>query len=242
MTEKPKKRFKDSTFYKEIRKLLDDLKPMSWKQRIDHIWTYYKEYIGLFALFAFVTTGLIASSIQAQKETVITGMMVNITIEQEGFNYLSEDYAEKLQLGKDQQVALEYTSFADLETSADEANYYAAMTVVVEVAAARLDYMILDKLGMEFYTGQEVYMDLSKVFTEEELAEFAEKDLLVYCMEEEEQIPWPAAIKITDLPYIKDNVTSQGDVYFALGGSSERYEEIRAVWEYINAWQPQVEQ
>ena len=242
MRETLKKSFKDTTFYKEIIKLRDELKPMSWQKRIDHIWTYYKEYIGLFAVFAFVTIGLISSAVQAQKETVITGMMVNITIEQEGFNYLSEDYAEVLQLSKDQQVALEYTSFADIATSVDEADYYAAMTVVAEVAAKRLDYMILDKMGMEFYTGQEVYMDLSKVFTEEELAEFAEKELLIYCMEEEERIPWPAAIKINDLPFIKDNVTSPGDIYFALAGSSENFEQIRAVWEYIKAWEPQTEQ
>ena len=237
MGETPKKKFKDTKFYKEIIQLRDEMKPMSWKDRVDHIWTYYKEYIGVFALLIFVLTGLISSSIEAQKDTIITGIMVNITIEQEGYNYLSTDYADKLQIKKNQKVALEYTSFADFQQSAEEADYYAAMTVVAEVSAKRLDYMILDKMGMEFYTGQEVYMDLRKVFTEEELADFAEKELLIYCMEEGEQEPWPAAIKITDLAYIKDNVTSEGDVYFALSGSSEKYEQIRAVWEYIKAWE-----
>lgn len=237
MRETPKKSIKDTKVYKHLKKLLEDLKPMPWSKRIDHIWTYYKEYIGLFALFVFVLTGLITSGIQAQKETVITGMMVNITIEQEGFNYLSEDYAEELGIGKDKLVALEYTSFADLAINLDEGNYYAAMTVVAEVSAKKLDYMILDKMGMEFYTGQEVYMDLRNVFTEEEIADFAERDLLIYCMEEEERKPWPAAIKINDLAFVKDNVTSEGDVYFALSGSSERYEQIRHIWEYIKAWE-----
>ena len=191
----------------------------------------------MFAILGVVLTGLISSSIEAQKENVITGMMVNITIEQEGFNYLSTDYAQKLNINRNQKVNLEYTTFADLQTNGSQENYYAAMTVVLEVSAKKLDYMILDKLGMEFYTGQEVYMDLSKVFTPEELADFAEKELLIYLIEEEEQKPWPAAIKITDLPYIKDNVTSEGDVYFALSGSSVKYEQLRDVWEYINAWE-----
>lgn len=238
MSDIPKKKtFKQSKFYEELIKLRDEMKPMSWKQRVDHIWTYYKEYIGVFALLIFVLVGLISSSISAQKEAVITGIMVNITIDQEGFNYLSTDYAEHLGIGNDQKVGLEYTSFLDLETSTSEQDYYSAMTVIAEVSAKRLDYMILDDLSMAFYAGQEVYMDLGQVFTEEELAEFAEKDLLIYCMEEEEQEPWPAAIKINDLAYIKDNVTSQTDVYFALSGSSEKLEEIRAVWEYINAWE-----
>lgn len=232
-----KKKFKDTGFGREVIKLLDDLKPMSWKQRIDHIWTYYKEYIGVFSLLIFVCVGLISSAISAQRERVITGIMVNITMTQEGFNYLSTDYAEHLEIGKDKDVKLEYTSFNDLETSTSEQDYYAAMTVVAEVSAKKLDYMLLDELAMEFYAGQEVYMDLNKVFTEEELAEFAEKELLIYCMEEKDQEAWPAAIKINDLAYVQDTVTSEGDVYFALSGSSEKYEQLRNVWEYIKNWE-----
>lgn len=238
MGEKPrKKKFKDTTFGKELIKLWNDLKPMTWNQRFDHIWTYYKEYIGLIALLIFVCTGLITSTIAAQRESVVTGIMVNVTVSQEGFNYLSTDYAEYLGVGKDKDVKLEYTSFLDLEKSDSEQDYYAAMTVIAEVSAKKLDYMILDQLSMGFYAGQEVYMDLRKVFTEEELAEFAEKELLIYCMEEEEQEPWPAAIRINDLPYVKEHISSEGSVYFALSGSSEKYEQLRAVWEYIKAWE-----
>ena len=234
-----KKTLKDTAFGREVTKLLNDLKPMSWKQRIDHIWTYYKEYIGVFSLLIFVTVGLISSMISAQREQVITGIMVNITMTQEGFNYLSTDYAEYLDIGKDKDVKLEYTSFGDLETSTSEQDYYASLSVVAEVSAKKLDYMILDKLAMVFYTGQEVYMDLSKVFTEEELAEFAEKELLIYCVEEGDQESWPAAIKINDLAYVQDTVTSEGDVYFALSGSSEKYEQLRNVWEYMKNWESQ---
>lgn len=238
MGETPKKKkMKETAFVRELIKLWNDMKPMTWSQRFDHIWTYYKEYIGLLALLIFVCTGLITSTIAAQRERVITGIMVNITISQEGFNYLSTDYAEYLDVGKDKDVKLEYTSFMDPQKADSEQDYYASMSVVAEVSAKKLDYMILDQLSMSFYAGQEVYMDLRKVFTEAELAEFAEKELLIYCMEEEEQEPWPAAIKINDLAYIKDNVTSEGSVYFALSGSSEKYEQLRNVWEYIKAWE-----
>lgn len=232
-----KKTFKQSWVYQEIIKLREEMKPMSWSQRIDHIWTYYKEYIGLLALVIFISTGLITSIVRAQREVLITGIMVNLTVDQEGYNYLSEDYAEYLEIKDKEKVRLEYTSFMDLATSSSEQDYYAAMTVIAEVSAKKLDYMILDEFSMGFYAGQEVYLDLSKVFTQEELDAFAEKDLLIYCMEEEEQVRWPAAIKITDLPYVKDNITAEDDVYFALSGSSEKYEQIRDMWEYINAWE-----
>lgn len=234
---KLKQKYLKSKFHKEIVQLRTEMKPMTWKQRVDHIWTYYKEYIGLVALFLFISIGLITSMVNARKPTVITGMLVNVGMDQVGYNYLSEDYAEYLKLGDNSKIKMEATSFHDLETNASEENYYAAMTVVAEVSAKKLDYMILDEMGMKFYAGQEVYLDLTNIFTEAELKEFAEKDLLIYCMEEEEKKPWPAAVKISDLPFIQEYVTTEGEVFFAGSGSSAKYEEIRQLWDYMNAWE-----
>ena len=235
---KKKKKFKESNLYLGFKKLLEDIKPMTFREKVDHIWTYYKEYIGLISLLLFVTVGLVSSMItNILTDTVIAGAMVNITCAQEAYDYISTDYEEHLGLTGFKDVRLEYTYFQDMETSNDEKDYYAAMGIVAEVAAKKLDYLILDKMSMAYYAGQEVYMDLTKVFTQEELDAFAEKELLIYCMEEEEQDPWPAAVKINDLPYIKDNLTIEGDVYLAFAGSSEKTEELRAFWEYLNAWE-----
>ena len=254
-------KFAQSKFGKEVISLRDEMKPMTWKQRVDHIWTYYKEYIGLIALLLFISIGLISSMITGseRRNTVVTGIMVNIVIDQDGMNYLSTDYANHLGV-KEEKISLEYTSFYDLETNPSEENYYASMIVVNEVSAKMLDYMILDKLGMEFYTGQEVYLDLREFFTLEELKAFAAENRLVFCLEEdtaaglsEEELYalqlqvlepsgaditgcWPAAVKISDLAYIKDNVTTDSDIYFALAGSTEKIEEVRSVWNYMNAW------
>ena len=238
MATKKKKKFKESGFYLGWKKLLEDIKPMTFPEKVDHIWTYYKEYIGVIGLLLFVTVGLVSSMItNILTETVISGAMVNITCAQEAYDYISTDYEEHLGLTGMRNVRLEYTYFQDMEANNDEKDYYAAMGIVAEVAAKKLDYLIMDKMSMVYYTGQEVYMDLSNVFTKEELDAFAQKDLLIYCMEEEEKIPWPAALKINDLPYIKENLTSQGDVYLAFAGSSSKLEEIRAFWEYLNAWE-----
>lgn len=238
MARSKKKKFKESGFYLGWKKLLEDIKPMTFPEKVDHIWTYYKEYIGVIGLLLFVTVGLVSSMItNILTETVISGAMVNITCAQEAYDYISTDYEEHLGLTGMRNVRLEYTYFQDMEANNDEKDYYAAMGIVAEVAAKKLDYLIMDKMSMAYYAGQEVYMDLSNVFTKEELDAFAHKDLLIYCMEEEEKIPWPAALKINDLPYIKENLTSQGDVYLAFAGSSSKLEEIRAFWEYLNAWE-----
>lgn len=256
---KNKEAFKQTNFYKELMKLQNNLKAMTWKQRIEHIWEYYKEYMFVAGVFLMIIIGLIAGSISAGKETVVTGIMVNLTIDQKGYNYLSTDYAQYIGEKDEEKVRLEYTEFSDLLLDASDENYNAAQVVILEVAAKKLDYMILDKLAMEFYTSQEIYLDLRNFFTLEELQEFAEQDLLVFCLEEKAaQLPaeelkllqeyclteegadieycWPAAVKITDMNYVKDNVTSSGDIYFALAGSTEKLEEVHGIWEYMKAW------
>lgn len=235
-------KIKSSNFYKDIQKLREEMKPMTFKQKVDHIWTYYKDYILVSLPFLLIIVGLIASSISNATEKVVTGIMVNITIDQEGFNYLSTDYEEYLGIEKGQEVKLEYTNFEDLTTSTDtENNYYAAMGVIGEVSAKTLDYMILDGMSMQFYSTQEVYGDLRTVFTEEELATFKEKNLLVYCLEEGQTEGWPAAVKIDDLPFVKKYIRSDDSVFFALSGSSQKLEACRAIWEYINAWEEPTE-
>ena len=190
--------------------------------------------------------------------THLTGIMVNISINQEAVNYLSVDYAALLGVPADK-VKLESTDFSDLTTDLSEENYNASMIIVNEVSAKILDYMILDKLGMEFYTGQEVYMDLRDFFSLEELQAFLEKDQLIFCLEEaaadksaeelkalqkeclteagkEIEYCWPAAVKITDMEFVKKNITNEGNIYFALAGSSQKMQQLRDFWEYIKAY------
>ena len=237
-TPKKKKTFKESDFYLGWKKLLEDIKPMTFSEKVDHIWTYYKEYIGVVALLLFVLIGLVSSMVNnLMTDTVLAGAMINVTCSQEAYDYISTDYEEVLGLTGHREVRLEYTYFPDMEANTNEEDYYAAMGIIAEVAAKKLDYLVMDKVSMGYYAGQEVYMDLSRVFTEEELADFAERGLLIYCMEEEEKIPWPAAIKINYRPYIQDNLTVQNEVYLAFAGSSDKVEELRAFWEYLLAWE-----
>lgn len=215
------------------------MEPMTTKQRIDHLWTYYKEYLWVAVLAVILIGAMISSLINLSKTEVVTGILVNMTVEQEGMNYLSEDYAKKI--GADpfwDEVKVEYTAFTALtDQSNSEQNYYAAMTVVAEVSAEKLDYMILDKVGMEFYITQGVYMDLREFFTEEEIAQFAAEDRLIYAQEEGSEDKWVAAVDISDIPFVQDNVTSEGPTYFALAGNTQKLDICRDIWNHIHAWE-----
>lgn len=214
--------------------------PMTGKQRVEHLWMYYSEYLWIAAVVLILVAALFSSVINLTfKKTVVTGMMVNFTIDQEGYNYLSEDFAQRIGAKKNRElVKLEYTAFDPLTEQANsEQSYYAAMTVVAEVSAEKLDYILLDKAGMEFYITQAVYMDLREFFTEEELAQLAAEDRLIYAQEEGSEDKWVVAADITELAFVQDNITSEGPIYFALSGSAPNRENCREIWEHIHAWQ-----
>ena len=215
------------------------MKPMTGKERAEHLWMYYSEYLWIVGVVVILVGAMITSVFNLlTKETVVTGIMVNFTITQEGHNYLAEDYAEKIGAKEGRElVNLEYTVF-DLmsDASASEQSYYAAMTVVAEVSAQKLDYILLDKAGMEFYITQSVYMDLREFFTPEEIAQFAAEERLIYAQEEGSEDKWVVAVDITELPFVQDTITSEGPIYFALSGSAQHVEQCHGIWEHINAW------
>jgi hypothetical protein len=236
-------KFKESKFYLGWKRLLADMKPMTWSQRIDHLWTYYKEYLVVVALLAiFLCAG--ATVIKAQtQETLVSGMMVNISISQEGYDYLSVDYLEKLggEEGK-QKAELDYTNFSSLEDpTSSEDNYNSMLILLARVSGGMLDYMILDKFAMEYYIVQDVYLDLREFFTPEELEALGDK--VITARQEEETEAWAVAVDITDLPFVQDNVRLEEDdrIYFALSGNSQRPEMCRDAWEYIHAWESKKE-
>jgi hypothetical protein len=177
--------------------------------------------------------------ISRTKETLVSGMMVNITMDPVGMHYMLEGYQNDLAPGdKKHVVELDYTNFGDMmDLEFGESSYYASQILLARVSGKMLDYMILDKFAMEYYITQEVYLDLSKFFTPEELAELDAQKRVIYAMQEGETVRWPIAIVITDIPYVKDNVKNEGDIYFALSGNIRDLDACRNAWERLNAWE-----
>ena len=215
------------------------MKGMTRRQKLDHLWTYYKEFLWIASVVLLLVIATITSLINVIfRERVVTGIMVNISIEQRAMNYLGEEFHDKLG-ARDywDKVNIEYTSFDPVEEIAgDEMSYYASMTIINEVSAETLDYMILDKIAMEYYIQREVYMDLREFFSAEELAKLEAEERLIYAREEEAEEAWVVAVDITDIPFIKDNLTGEFQVYFALAGNTERIEECHKVWQHMQDW------
>lgn len=231
-------KFKKTKLAQGFIKLRNDMKPMTFKEKCEHLWEYYKEW--LLVLFLVVMgIGLVTTIISSRnKEVMVSGMMINIKIEQEGMNYLTTDYSEYLGATSEDQVAeLDYTSFGDpMDPELGEGSFYASMILPARVTGAMLDYIILDEFALRYYVDHEVYMDLRKVFTEEELKQWDAEGRVKYAKQADDIESWPIAIEISNLDFVKDTVNSEGEIYFALSGSSPRPEMCRNAWEYLHAW------
>ena len=236
-------KFKSTAFCKGWIKLINDLKPMTFKQRVDHLWSYYKAYLIIVAMVVMFIGFFVTVIDHRSKTPLVSGMMINMTMTQDGHNYLMEDYQKLLSPDdKNKIVELDYTYFGDLnDPDNGDASYYAAMTFIARVSGQLIDYAMMDKFAMEFYLSQDVYLDLREFFTAEELATLDAENRLIYLqIQDEGEEPgerFPVAVDITELPFIKDTVTSEGPIYFTLSGHIRNLDMCRNAWDRLHAWE-----
>lgn len=233
-------KFKETPVYIGFAKLAADLKPMTWNQRVDHLWTYYKGFLFVLAVVV-LTLSVVVTMISSQAdEIVVGGVVVNTGLHPDGMLYMTDEYkAEIAPDDKHKLVNLEYTIVSDMDDIENgESSLYSSMILSARVSGGMLDYMILDKFAMEYYITHEVYLDLREFFTEEELAELEAQQKVIYAMQEGGTERWPIAIDVSDMPFFKEYVTTEGETYFALSGYVRSLDTCRDVWNRLNNWQP----
>lgn len=233
------KKFKETVFYQDWLTVKEQMEPMSAWEKLGHLWYCYKVYI-LFFGGCFLALGVILGSFisyQSQEE-LVSGMLVNLDMKQAGLEYLREDYSVYLGAEKNQLAGLEYTHFGPLDDPLNaEENYSQALVVIARVEGQMLDYILLDKAGMETFVVYDIYQDLREFFTEAELAEFDAQDRVKYAQYEGETDKRPIAIDVSDVPFIRNNIEGEEEgVYFAISGHNPDMEMCRTTWDYIHDW------
>lgn len=232
---------KTTKLSQEWKKLCRDLKPMTFTQRVDHIWTYYKEYMFVALMVLLLLIAAITMIGNLGRKTYLSGVLCNVSMTQEGHTYLVEGVRERHPEAGEGDVFLNSAIFENpLTVSQVDSSYQAAMAMFAQVEAEDLDYIFMDQVGMDFYAGQEVFLDVRTLLTEEEAAQWENKMAFVQFEDDEgnaEQDAVPLALDVTDLPFVRENIHSSGKVYLAFAGNLPRREATRQLWEDLLAWQ-----
>ena len=224
------------SFFGNLKSLKSDMANMTYKQKLEHIWTYYRWMLIVVAILIMVVSILLASFQNLSKKTVMAGVTVNVFLSDEGKAYISDDYKASLGITSEkEEVYLSHSDIADAASATNfSENYYAVMSLLALCANEEVDYLLLNQVGFETMLVQGAYLDLTKVYTAEELEAFG--DRVVYAQTNQESEPTPMALKITDSPFIQDNADNKGDIYFVFVANSPRTEECRAFFDYMMAW------
>lgn len=223
-----------------MKKLKADLKNMTWKQRWEHLWTYYRWVIIVAVMAVMMISVIVSCVINLNTNTLVAGVCINVELDETGHNALTEDFKAKYGTGvKYEDVPLTQVYLEDFESTKNyQDNYYTLMSLLSLCSAQELDYIIADQIGMENLLKQEAYMDLSAFFTADELAALGDKVIMARSSEQEDDESIPVAVDITDLPFIQAAATPDEDekVYFAVIQNSPRMEQVRQIWDFINGF------
>lgn len=228
------RKYKRQSPYWDFKSLKKNMEGMTFKEKADHIWTYYKEVFLVLLLVGVILYAAIWTLIAPKKEPVFHGILCNVSMKQQCYVYITEDFCESVGFEDLDDLGMNSLAFTrPLLVSDVGDSYEQSMALISMVNAHTVDYMLLDKYAMEFYISHEIYMDLRDFFSEEELEIW--KDQLIYAMPEDgSQEAYPIAINVTELPFIKEAAGTEA--YLAFAANTGRKEYCRSLWEFILAW------
>ena len=219
-------------FKQSVEQLKQELKPMSGKERLDHLWEYYKWVLAV-AVAVIALISIVATSIYNRNvKTVFGGAVVNIYLLDETEQYLKADIEDMLQIENMERVGLEAISMGDLSADVDAATN--ALVVVAWVATQEIDYVIMDESALSYYLNTAVVSDLSQVLTQEQFDMFEGK--LVQAQLEEDGPVVPVALDITDIDFLKDCYVGNRKVYIAFPNNTDHEITPSEFLDYLLAW------
>lgn len=221
-----------------ISQLKENLSGMSFKQKLDHLWTYYKGTLVIVVIVALVASLVSTAIINKSTETLLAGIGININISDEAHAYVVEDYKERIGTGGLEKVIFTQVYMDNFNDPANyEESYYTLMSMLALCTENNLDYLLVDDVAIRNLLAHNMFKDLREFFTEAELEEM--NDRLVWADIAEEGQPEnlvPIAVSISNMPFYKELNTS-ADMYFSVVTNTVRMETLRDFWEYINAWE-----
>lgn len=221
----------------EAKKLTTDLGQMTFRQKVDHLWSYYKGALVGFLVMCMTVSIIITCVRNIYTQTLIAGITVNVNLSECGMQFLSEDYMGIYGANNDEAEALINTTQLKnvADTQSMNENYYSLMGILSLCASNDLDYLIVDDEALRTLMPQGIFMDLTEFFTETEMTQYS--GMLINMEIKDEGVITPVAINISDLPFVDMFVQQEGDIYFTVVCNTKRIDACRELWLHLINYQ-----
>ena len=204
---------------------------MTYKEKLNHIWTYYKWLLVVLIVLIMAVSILLACITNLRKINLMGGITVNIEMSDEGKAYLGDEFKEKIGTGKKRETVICSSMMVGKGETYEEG--FSIQSVEAMCAGQDLDYMILDQDGFGVFLRRGIYKDLTELFSEEELLELQGKGIGIGYNSENEAI----ALDITDCPFAQKNIQTKDKAYFVVVVNAPNAQNCRAMIEHILAWE-----
>jgi len=151
----------------------EKMAPMTPKKKWEYIWNYYKWWIMGFVLLVGIVISGISDAQYQKRQVLVNGIFINTATNAEGYAYVKEDYW--VYTGANPDTRVELTEARSIRFDVEqptELDVNLMMSVDTMIAARDLDYIIGDASAVEFYGQRESLLDLTTVFSEEQLSQW----------------------------------------------------------------------
>lgn len=194
-----------SWYLEEARKL----RPMTLKQKISYLTTYYTRWFVLFLVICLFVSFIGDALIQSRKEIVLQGYFTN-----DDHNYfpgskMEQEYGAVLDLKRGERVVFDDSLYFDLEGTADEYTAASNGKVIATMAVNQLDFMVTTLPVFEHFRGELPMKDLEKFLPQDLLNVVG--DSLVHGLDENGEEAM-VAINMSGSRYLR-NVSAQMEFY-----------------------------
>lgn len=213
------------------RKFWATMKEMTWKERWEYFWEYYKVATIVTIFLAVVLGTILFDALKPRPEVIIKGAIVNVKLSEQTEKDLS-DGLWALYEGTEGQVAeLIFSNIiTDTSVAHDASSNYAEITkLVANITTQELDYLLLDEAAKNYFAQQEVFMDLTKLLSQDQLTALEER-LVYQTLKDGTEVP--TTIDLSGLPLDEGCTTGKG-LYIGFPGNTGREDKLGALVDYL---------
>lgn len=220
------------TLKEHWQKLQAELRDMTPREKLEHLWEYYKWVLAVFAGFVLIVCTVVAAIISLNTETILAGGIINVPVSPEGYVQLQEGYYQHAKTeGKRQTVELTNMNFVDPYTTTDQTYAMDIMeNVTAMIGADVLDYLIYDETALPFFMSPELFTDLRSLFTEEELSAMGNA---VIKLEMEDGSLIPIAIDIRNTAFYDRYMDVERKLFISFSIRLPRKAACLDFWQFI---------
>lgn len=217
-------------FEKWRRREVAKLETMSFRGKLDYLWTYYKGWFAAFLVLLLFIGYVGDAVIQGQKETVLQGFFTNDEYNRFPAQELQRDFAARLSLGRNQRVIFDDELYVDLEGGASEYTAASNGKIIAYMAVGELDFIITSREVFEHYSGEIPMYDLKTLLPAELYTQLSQ---YIVSGENEKGEEIAAGIELSQSRFLRDaDMLAPGSYYLFVPYSAPHTEAICAFISY----------